>query len=286
MSHTPRVARRWRWSLSETLGVGLVALVVGLSLLAPLLAPYDPTRDRNLSMRLQPPSQEHRLGTDELGRDVLRRVWHGGRVSLGIGIGALLIALSLGVTIGLWAGYLGGWFDRVAMAVIDVLMAFPGILLAIAIVAILGPNLTNTMIAIGVTQLPDFARIVRASLLALKTQEFITAAAALGARGPRIIWRHLLPNSVGPLLVQATLSVGAAILSAASLGFLGLGVHAPHPEWGAMIRDGYTHFLRAPWLAIAPGAAIYLTVMGFNLLGDALRDRLDPRTQQRPARRS
>lgn len=274
-----RARARSRWSLSGLLGGGLVVWVVGCSLLAPLLSPYDASRDRNLSMRLTPPSSEHRFGTDELGRDVLTRVWHGGRVSLAIGFGALLIAFILGSTIGLYAGYVGGWVDRLAMAVMDVLMAFPGILLAIAIVAILGPNLSNTMIAIGITQVPDFARIVRASVLSLRSSEFITAAAALGARGPRIIVCHLLPNSLGPLSVQVTLSIGAAILSAASLGFLGLGVHAPNPEWGAMIRDGYSHFLRAPWLAIAPGAAIYLTVMGFNLLGDALRDYLDPRTR-------
>jgi len=273
--------RRWRWSTSGALGASLVTLVITLSLLAPLLSPYDPTRDRNLSQRLQPPSAEHRLGTDELGRDLLRRVWHGGRISLGIGVGALLIAHTTGAASGLWAGYAGGWVDRLAMAVIDVLMAFPGILLAIAIVAVLGPNLTNTMLAIGVTQIPDFARLVRASVLSLRTHEYVVAAEALGAHGPRIILRHLLPNSLGPLTVQVTLSIGSAILSAASLGFLGLGVSAPHPEWGAMIRDGYNHFLRAPWLAIAPGAAIYLTVMGFNLLGDALRDNLDPRTHGR-----
>jgi len=274
-----RRGRSWRWSTSGVLGASLVLLVVGLSLLAPILSPYDPTRDRNLSLRLQPPSAEHRLGTDEIGRDLLRRVWHGGRVSLGIGLGALIIALTVGATIGLWAGYAGGWVDRVAMAAIDVLMAFPGILLAIAIVAVLGPNLSNTMLAIGVTQVPDFARIVRASVLSLRTQEFVVAAEALGAHSPRVILRHLLPNSLSPLLVQGTLAIGSAILSAASLGFLGLGVSAPHPEWGAMIRDGYSHFLRAPWLSLAPGAAIYLTVIGFNLLGDALRDNLDPRTR-------
>ena len=264
----------------HTTGVtGLVIIVVfiGISLLAPVLSPYDASRDRDLRSRLQPPSAEHLFGTDELGRDQLIRVWHGGRISLRVGLAAVAMAVVVGSILGMVAGYVGGWIDTLIMWAIDILLAFPGILLAIAIVATLGPSLTNALIAISITQIPIYARIIRSVVLSLRESEYVLAARALGSNPPRIVLRHLLPNSLSPIIVQVSLSVGVAILDVAALGFLGLGAQPPTPEWGLMIRDGFSQFLRAPWMSIFPGAAIFLSVIGFNLLGDAVRDVLDPR---------
>jgi peptide/nickel transport system permease protein len=258
-------------------GLIIVGAFVVISLLAPVLAPYDASRDRNLRARLNPPSAEHLFGTDELGRDQLIRVWHGGRISLRVGLAAVAMAVVAGSILGLIAGYVGGWIDTIIMWAIDILLAFPGILLAIAIVATLGPNLTNALIAISITQIPIYARIIRSVVLSLRESEYVQAARALGANPFRIVLRHLLPNSLSPIIVQLTLSIGIAILDVAALGFLGLGAQPPAPEWGLMIRDGFSQFLRAPWMSIFPGIAIFLSVIGFNLLGDAARDVLDPR---------
>jgi peptide/nickel transport system permease protein len=258
-------------------GLSVIGFFIVISLLAPVLRPYDATRDRNLTARLNPPSAEHWFGTDELGRDMFTRVWHGGRISLRVGLIAVGIAVVIGTLLGLVAGYVGGWIDTGIVWLVDILMAFPGILLAIAIVAVLGPSLTNAMIAISVTQIPRYARIIRSVVLSLRESEYVQAARALGSNPVRIVALHILPNSLSPLVVQLTLSIGVAILDVAALGFLGLGAQPPNPEWGLMIRDGFSQFLRAPWMSIFPGLAIYLSVVGFNLLGDAIRDVLDPR---------
>ena len=279
-------------------GLVIVLFFVLMSLLAPVLRPYDASTDRNLRLRLSPPSWTLSLpertelsddanmeigrwtlpfGTDENGRDLLVRVWHGGRISLRIGIAAVAISSIIGVLLGLFAGYVGGRIDLVVVWLMDILQAFPGILLAIAIVATLGPSLTNALIAISITQIPSYVRITRSVVLGLRGSEYVQAAKALGSGGPRIVFGHILPNSLSPIMVQLTLSIGSVILEVAALGFLGLGAQPPNPEWGVMIRDGYRQFSRAPWMSIFPGLAIFLSVVGFNLLGDAIRDVLDPR---------
>lgn len=259
------------------LGLFIVAFFVLASLLAPVLRPYDAARDRDLRSRLAPPSAEHWFGADELGRDQFTRVWHGGRISLRVGLAAVAVAVVIGTVLGLASGFFGGWLDTAVVWLMDILLAFPGVLLAIVIVATLGPNLTNALIAISITQVPIYTRIVRAVVMSVREAEFVQGAKALGARSFRVVLRHVLPNSLSPLIVQLTLSIGTAILDVAALGFLGLGAQPPQPEWGLMIRDGFTQFVRAPWMSIFPGIAIFFSVVGFNLLGDAVRDVLDPR---------
>lgn len=259
------------------LGLGIVAFFVVVSVLAPVLRPYSAGTDRNLRARLAPPSAEHWFGADELGRDQFTRVLHGGRISLRVGLIAVAFAVVAGTIFGLLAGYVGGWLDTVIVWLMDILLAFPGVLLAIVIVATLGPNLTNALIAISITQIPIYTRIVRSVVMSVREAEFVQAAKALGTNPLRVVVAHVLPNSLSPLIVQLTLSIGTAILDVAALGFLGLGAQPPDPEWGLMIRDGFTQFLRAPWMSIFPGLAIFFSVVGFNLLGDAVRDVLDPR---------
>lgn len=271
------LSRRFRRHPTGMVGIIIIGFFVAASLAAPILSPYDAARDRNLIQRLNPPSMEHPFGTDELGRDILVRVWHGGRISLRVGLIAVAIAVSVGTLLGLLAGYVGGWVDTGVVWLIDILLAFPGILLAIAIVATLGPSLTNALIAISITQIPIYTRLTRSVVLSVRESEFVTAARGLGGNPFRVVFMHILPNSVSPLIVQLTLSIGIAILDVAALGFLGLGAQPPNPEWGLMIRDGFSQFLRAPWMSIFPGIAIFLSVVGFNLLGDAVRDVLDPR---------
>lgn len=258
-------------------GLAIIVFFVVASLSAPILRPYDASRDRDLRSRLAPPSAEHLFGADELGRDIFTRVWHGGRISLRVGLAAVAFAVVIGTLLGLAAGYFGGWIDTLIVWLLDILLAFPGILLAIAIVATLGPSLTNALIAISITQIPIYTRIIRSVVLSLRESEYVQAAKALGSGGGRVVFRHILPNALSPLIVQLTLSIGVAILDVAALGFLGLGAQPPAPEWGLMIRDGFSQFLRAPWMSIFPGIAIFLSVVGFNLLGDAVRDILDPR---------
>lgn len=272
--------RRILRSTTGRTGLAIVAFVVGASLLAPVLAPYDARVDRDLERARLPPSLEHPFGTDELGRDTFTRVWHGGRVSLSVGLVAVGLAAVVGSLIGLLAGYFGGRLDIAVGWLVDILLAFPGILLAIAIVATLGPNLTNALLAISITQVPIYVRITRSVVLGLREAEYVQAARALGSGTPRVMFGHVLPNSLSPIIVQLTLSVGVAILDVAALGFLGLGAQPPVPEWGLLIREGYRQASRAPWLPVFPGLAIFVSVVGFNLLGDAIRDALDPRLRR------
>ncbi len=242
----------------------------------PLLAPYDPTK-AYLRLRKAPPSWEHPLGMDEVGRDMLSRIIYGARVSLQVGFLSVIGAILVGTLIGAVSGYVGGWVDNVVMRVMDVLLAFPSLLLALAIVTILGPGLLNMLYAIAIVSIPTYARLVRASVLAEKASDYVLAARAIGAGHARILFRQIMPNALTPILVQGTLGIGTAILDAAALGFLGLGAQPPTPEWGTMLSRAQQVFFSAPHIGIFPGLAIMLTVLGFNLLGDGLRDALDPR---------
>ncbi|MFI7218811.1 ABC transporter permease [Micromonospora maritima] len=252
----------------------LVLVVVGVA--GPWLAPSG-VNDVDVDEMLRPPSGAHPFGTDELGRDVLSRVLVAARVSLEVGVVSVGIALVAGVTLGLLAGYYRGWLDSVLMRAMDVLFAFPVLLLAVAIVAVLGPGLLTAMVAIGVFYTPIFARITRAGVLSVREQVFVRAAVSIGASDLRIMRRHVLPNIAAPLIVQTSLSLAFAILSEAALSFLGLGIQPPAPAWGRMLFDGRGFVTDAWWLGVFPGAAIFLTVLAFNLVGDALRDVLDPR---------
>jgi peptide/nickel transport system permease protein len=258
------------------IGSALVIAFIAVALVAPAIAPHDPLA-QSLAHRLEPPSSAHLFGTDDFGRDVFSRVLWGSRVSLRLGLIAVGIALVVGGMIGLLAGYYGGWFDLVGMRVMDLMLAFPSILLAIVVVAVLGPSLTNAMIAVGVMAVPQYARIVRGSVLSVRGLEYVQAARALGAGDPRILGRAILPNVGGPIIVTASLGLATAVLDAAGLSFLGLGAQPPTPEWGSMLSQGRELVLVAPWVLTAPGIAVFLSVLGFNLVGDALRDLLDPR---------
>lgn len=255
----------------------LVALLFLIALLAPFISPHNPIAVTTDDAYLRPLSPGHLLGTDELGRDLLSRVLWGARVSLPVAFVAVAVGLFGGGLVGMASGYLGGIVDLLLMRFIDALLAFPGLILAIAIVAALGPGITNAMIAIGIVAIPVYARLVRALVLQLKQMDFIIATRSLGATAPRLILRHLIPNLLNPIIVQVSLSAGFAILSEAILSFLGLGAQVPTPDWGVMINSGATFLANDPWLAIVPGAAISVTVYSFNFLGDSLRDALDPR---------
>lgn len=269
----------WRRLLKSKIGVAgmvIIVLLLLVAIFAPMLAPYDPY-EQNILSRYKSPSAQHILGTDEMGRDILSRIIYGSRISLQVGLFAVLMALVIGVGLGLIAGYYGGKLDMIIMRFMDIMLAFPSILLAIGIVAILGPQLKNAMLAIGIINIPRFARIIRSSIISIKESEYISAAKALGAGDARIIFKHLLPNAMAPLIVQTTLSIATAILEAAALSFLGLGAQPPSPEWGAMLSDARSSLQKAPWVATFPGLAIIFGVLGFNLLGDGLRDALDPK---------
>jgi peptide/nickel transport system permease protein len=259
-------------------GLVIIAVFVLMAVLSPLLLPYNPQLDSDLVARLKSPSGSHPFGTDALGRDILMRIFHGARVSLGLGVSSVVLAGLIGSVLGLLAGYAGRWVDLGLMFCMDILLAFPATLLAIAIVAMIGPGLRNSLIAISVVSIPFYARITRGEVLALKEREFVTAARGLGGSARRIVLWHIFPNTLPPLAVQTTLAIAFAILEAAALGFLGLGAQPPTPEWGAMLADSYKFFTSGAWWAFFfPGAAIMLSVLGFNLVGDALRDALDPR---------
>jgi peptide/nickel transport system permease protein len=262
-------------SRTAAFGMALIALVVLVAIAGPALAPHDPLTPAPLE-RLQPPSGAHPFGTDSLGRDILSRVIYGARISLMIGLISVAISLVPGTLLGLAAGYFGGRADSLIMRLMDMLLAFPAILLAIFITAILGPSLPNTMVAVGIVYIPHYARIVRASVLSLKEQLFVQAIGHLGGGHLRILGRHILPNAMPPIIVYATLGMGTAVLQAAALGFLGLGAQPPQPEWGAMLSEGRQYIQNAPHVAAFPGAAILVLVLGFNLFGDGLRDVLDP----------
>jgi len=266
-------------STSGKIGLVMAILLILVALLAPVFKPYNPATDRNYIERLKSPSAQRIFGTDNLGRDVFTRVIHGSRISLRVGLLAVAISLSVGTLLGLLAGYFRGWLEIGIGWITDILLAFPSTLLAIAIVAVVGPSLTNAMIAISITQIPVYIRLTRSVVLSVRELDYIQAATALGAPSNRILLRHLLPNALPPLIVQATLSIGTATLETAALGFLGLGAQPPAPEWGAMLSDAFRggYALNSPWTMIFPGLFIMLTVLAFNLLGDGLRDALDPR---------
>ncbi len=260
-------------------GLAVIGLLAVFAIFAPLVAPADPIA-QNLATRLLPPTRQHWLGTDDLGRDLLSRIIYGGRVSLTVGIVSVGLAIAVGTALGLISGFYRGISESVIMRVMDIMLAFPATLLAIFIVGVRGPGLNNAMLAIGVINVPIFARIVRGSVLRVRQEDFVEAARAVGASQSRILNRHILPNTLAPLIVQTTLNIGAAILEAAGLSFLGLGAQAPTPEWGAMLTNTREFLRDAPWAATFPGLAILAAVVGFNLLGDGLRDALDPRLRR------
>jgi len=267
--------RLFRNKLAIT-GMVIMGVFLLTAVFAPLIAPYHPLK-QELIMRRRPPSQEHWFGRDDLGRDILSRIVFGARFSLQVGVLSVGFAIVIGAIIGAIASFLGGWVDNIVMRLMDVMLAFPALLLAIAIVTILGPGLINMLYAIGIVSIPAYARIVRASVLSVKEQDYILAARAVGVPPTRMLVRNVLPNCLTPLIVQGTLGIGTAILDAAGLSFLGLGAQPPKPEWGAMLGQGRYSMFTAPHIVVFPGVAIMLTVLGFNLLGDGLRDSLDPK---------
>lgn len=270
------VWREFRRNRAALFGVAVLATMALVAIFAPFIAPYDPILDFDQPL-LPIGAKGHPLGTDDYGRDIASRLIYGARVSLQVGIIVVGIAGSIGTVLGLLAGYLGGWTDTVIMRTVDIAYSFPFFILAIAIMAILGPSLHNAMIALAATNWVPYARLVRGEVLVVKQKEYVHAAEAIGASNLRIIFLHILPNCLAPIIVQATLGVGGAILSATSLSFLGLGAQPPTPEWGAMLSEGKNFLRLAPHLTIVPGLAIALTVLSLNLIGDGLRDALDPR---------
>ncbi|WP_145333242.1 nickel transporter permease [Paenibacillus xylanexedens] len=268
--------RTFRRNQLALAGLIIIVFFIVLAFLAPYISPYD-YKEQVLQDRLQAPSAEHWFGTDDLGRDVFSRVIHGARISLWVGFFSVIGSIIAGALLGLVAGFYGKWADMLISRLFDILLAFPGILLAIAIVAILGPSLQNALLAIAIVNIPTYGRLVRSRVLSLRQEEFITSARTLGAGNGRILFRHILPNSLTPLIVQGTLGIGTAIIEAAALGFLGMGAQPPDPEWGKMLSDSRQYIQKAPWTLIFPGLSIMLTVLGFNLMGDGLRDTLDPK---------
>jgi len=258
------------------LGLVIIALYVGVAVVAPWLAPHDPL-GQDLSKSFAPLSAEHPMGCDEFGRDILSRVIFGARTSLIIQVFSVLMALVVGVVLGAAGGYFGGWLDEFLMRCMDVLLAFPGILLALAIVAVLGPDLHNLIIAIGIYSIPQFARITRGSVITVKQNEYVTAARAIGESHFSAIVRYVLPNAVSPIIIQTTLRMATVLLTAAGLGFLGLGVQPPQPEWGTMLSTARMYLRSAPLVAVFPGVSIMIVVLGFNFFGDGLQDALNPR---------
>ena len=261
-------------------GLTIVLVMSVLALLAPWIAPFDPAA-LNLDQILMPPSSEHLLGTDELGRDVLSRLLYGARVSLWVGFVAVGISTAIGIVLGLASGYFGGWTDELIMRGVDVMLCFPSFFLILAVIAFLEPSLTNIMVVIGLTSWMGVARLVRAETLSLRERDFIAASKLAGASTTRLLFVHILPNALAPVLVSATLGVAGAILVESSLSFLGLGVQPPDASWGNMLMDGKNTLEIAPWLSLYPGLAILVTVLGYNLLGESLRDLLDPRLRER-----
>jgi peptide/nickel transport system permease protein len=271
-----RTWRKLRANKSALIGAAVVALFVGLALLAPLLPIADPNATNWGAIR-KAPSATAWMGTDEIGRDILARMIWGAQASLLAGVVSVMIAVAIGVPFGLVSGYFGGWTDSIISRCTDALLAMPFLILAIALAAFLGPSLTNAMIAIGLSAVPIFIRLTRGQVLAVKTEDYVEGARAIGLGHVAIMTRYILPNVVPPILVQATLTIATAIIAEASLSFLGLGQQPPAPSWGSMLNTAKNFLSQAPWMAIWPGAGIFLVVMGFNLLGDGLRDALDPR---------
>jgi peptide/nickel transport system permease protein len=271
--------KRLRKHKTALIGLGIIVFFILVGILAPLIAPgqWD---GQDLAQSLKPPSFSHWLGTDDLGRDLLTRITYGARISVWLGFFSVGGSIVVGSILGLLAGYFGRWTDTVTCRIFDIIMAFPSILLAIAIVTILGPGLVNALIAIAIVGVPTYGRLIRSRVLSVKEEEYIAAAKIIGMGHLRILFRHVLPNSVAPVIVQGTLGVATAVLSAASLGFLGLGAQPPTPEWGKMIADSRQYMTTAYWTVLSPGLVIMITVLGFNMFGDGLRDALDPKMKQ------
>ena len=268
--------RSFKKSKVAVVGAGIVLFFIIVALIGPWIAPQG-INDQVLANRLLKPSGEFWLGTDDFGRDILSRIIHGARISLWVGFFSVIGSVVVGSILGIVAGYYGKWIDTIISRVFDIMLAFPSILLAIAVVSVLGPSLQNALIAIAIINVPNFGRLIRSKVLSIKEEEYITSAKAIGMQDIRILFSHILPNSMAPVIVQGTLAIATAIIEAAALGFLGLGAEAPLPEWGKMLADARVNFINAPWTMIFPGLAIMLTVLGFNLMGDGLRDALDPR---------
>ncbi|MGL4620458.1 nickel transporter permease [Chroococcidiopsis sp.] len=260
-------------------GAIILLVLVVVAIFAPIIAPFDPL-EMGVGKNLQPPSVEHLFGTDDFGRDLFSRIVYGSRLTLTIGLIAVGISMTAGIAIGAIAGYMGGWVEAILMRAMDVLFSFTETLIALAAVAVLGPSLINATIAVGISSIPFYARIAYGAVLVEKNKEYFKAAQALGAQHGRLILRHLLPNILSPIIVVATVGVSIAVLSASALSFLGLGAQPPSPEWGAILAAGRDYFKRAPWVTAFPGLAIAFTVLGFNLLGDGLREALDPQQRQ------
>jgi peptide/nickel transport system permease protein len=276
------MSRRWRRAIHHpafAVGLVLTLAIVGTAICSLVYTPRDPLR-MELASRLQAPSAAHLMGTDQYGRDLLSRVMRGAIASLAVGAVAVGIGMGVGVILGAVGGWVGGWSDEAVMRVTDAVYGFPAVLSALLVTAVFGPGVLISMVAVGIAYVPVFARLSRASVLALRAQEFVTAARALGARDGAILRRHILPNAVSPLIVQATISFPLAILAEAALSYLGLGTQPPNPSWGLMLREAQSFLQLSPWYAVFPGAAIALAVLGFNLLGDGLRDLLDPGVSQ------
>ena len=276
-SPTVNALRRLARHRLAMFGAVLVALEVGLALLAPWIAPHEPNR-MDYTAVLSGPTTEHPLGTDDLGRDLLSRALYGSRLSLEVGIVAVLVAVVLGVPIGLVSGYFGGIFDEAVMRVVDAVMALPALVLALTIAAVLGPGIWNATVAIAVVAAPTYTRLVRGQVLSIKENDYVLAAQSIGAPTWVILMRHILPNAFSPVIVQASLGVGFAIILEASLSFIGLGAQPPTPSWGNMVQVGFQYLEIAPWFVLIPAVAIFLAVLGFNMLGDGLRDTLDPKS--------
>jgi len=280
-SQLTEIWRRMRRNKLAMLGLAIVVVLILVAVFADQIADYNEVViKQNIIGRYQGPSAEHWFGTDELGRDIFARLVHGARISLLVGVVAVIIALATGGTLGAIAGYFGGVIDNIIMRIMDIFLSIPILLLAIMIVSALGSSMLNLMIAIGIASMPTFARVVRASVLSVKDQEFVEAARAIGATNSHIILRHILPNCLSPIIVQATLRVATAILSTASLSFIGLGIKPPAPEWGAMLASGRSAIRDAPHVVVIPGLLIMVTILALNLLGDGLRDALDPKLKR------
>jgi len=278
-SATVNMTRAFRRNIPSGLGIILFVTLCSLALLAPIIAPYDPIEQSILS-RMKPPSAEHLFGTDTFGRDMFTRALYGARVSLTVGVVSVILGMTIGSVLGVVAGYYGRWIDPLIMRAMDVLLSFPTLITGIIIVALLGPSLTNVIIAITFTLIPKFARIARAPTLAVKERAYVEACRAMGFSDIRIIVFHIIPNILTEVLVMASLWTANAIMIEAGFAFLGLGVRAPTPTWGGMIREGFEHIFQAPWMSIFPGLCILLAVLSLNLIGDGLRDALDPRLKQ------
>lgn len=268
--------RSFKKSKVSLVGAGIVIFFIILAVIGPFIAPQG-INEQDLTKRLLAPSADHWFGTDDFGRDIFSRIIHGARISLWVGFFSVILSMIIGSLLGIIAGYYGKWIDTIISRIFDIMLAFPSMLLAIAVVSVLGPSLQNALIAIAIINVPNFGRLIRSKVLSVKEEEYIVAAKAIGMRDARILFSHILPNSITPIIVQGTLAIATAIIEAAALGFLGLGAQAPAPEWGKMLADARKFLLNAPWTMIFPGLAIMLTVLGFNLMGDGLRDALDPK---------